>query len=253
MYFKDHLLANINKLVYLSEIAQSIKHHGIHGRLKEIVIEELIKPYLPSYMNVCSGKVINSLGEESSQIDIIIYVPDIIPPALLKQDIGLIPVESVLATLEVKSKLTSTKLKEGILNGVSIKNLDFHPAVRKEHSDFHNIPSYLFSYSSDLTEIKKTECDRIKESVEKYGIDNRGQIIHAPISGVCILNKAFIKFEFHDEFSKGDPKRYQWIQFNSVKGSYEEVIYFISSVIDQCTFILDERKRIPLKPYLFDK
>ena len=244
MIFRKHLLTNVKSMIFLAEDAKKIQHDGLLGRLKEIFLDELLNPYLGPTMKTCTGIVINSKGKQSKQIDIIIYDSEIIPPAILKQEAGVIPVESVLATIEIKSTLTAKTLKNSILNGISIKELGFHPSVMRSVS-LHNIPSYVFAFSSDLVGVNKTETQRVIEVIDKYG-----QGYHAPISVVCIVNKPYIYFSYDQNKEENDPDKYKWDEIQS-NNQHEEILRFISGILDNCYNIKQERRNISISHYIF--
>ena len=247
MFFKDTLLTSVKKMMFLARDAEdNITHDGLLGRFKEIFLNELLEPYLGPFMKACTGIVIDSFGKQSKQIDIIIYDSEIIPPALLKKEAGVIPVESVLATIEVKSTLKAGTLKDAVLNGISVKELNFHPSVIKTIT-LHNIPSYLFAFKSDLKGKKKTEIERVVESIEKYGIGSKGDPYCAPISGVCVASKTFIYFS---AFKENNPVKNMWYEFENVE-LYDEILKFILSIIDYCFIIKQERRRVSISHYIF--
>jgi hypothetical protein len=244
MIFRKHLLTNVKTMIFLADDAKKIQHDGLLGRLKEIFLDELLNPYLGPTMKTCTGIVINSTGKQSKQIDIIIYDSEIIPPAILRQEAGVIPVESVLATIEIKSTLTSKTLKNSILNGISIKKLGFHPSVIRSVS-LHNIPSYVFAFSSDLADLKKTEKQRVEEAIDKYG-----EGYQAPISAVCVVNKPYIYFSYDQKKEENDADKYKWYEIQS-NNQYEEILHFISKILDNCFNIKQERRNISISHYIF--
>ena len=121
--YNDLLNASIRKIIESSKSIEKIQHNGIKGGLRESFLSNLIKPYLNPNLDICSGKIIDSFNNQSNQIDCIIYDPTIIPPALIIKSDGIIPYESVLATIEVKRTVTSSEIKKIIKNAISIKKL----------------------------------------------------------------------------------------------------------------------------------
>lgn len=233
-------------MVFSAETVKQIDHSGLSGRYKEIFLNELLEPYLSPFMKTCTGVIIDSTGKQSHQIDIIIYDAEIIPIALFQQEAGVVPVEAALATIEVKSTLTASTLKDTIRKGISVKMLAFQPSAFK-NSNPHNIPSYLFAFHSDLK--KKTELDRLLEGIEKHGI-TYDPPFKAPIGGICVADKAFLYFE--QDSSKSQPLKDMWHEYNK-SGQFDEILQFISSILDSCYAIKQERKRISIQPYLFNE
>jgi len=242
-FYRESIITDIKKMMYLASITDKIDHNGLIGRYKEIFLNELLEPYLGPFMKTCTGKVFDSTGKESKQIDIIIYDREIIPPILLKKESGLIPSESVLATIEIKSTLGSKELKVGIENALSVKELGLDTTIAKGDS-LHTTPSYIFAFKNGFKGKKKI-TDRIKDSIKKHGGS-----LHAPISGVCIAgtsNSYFVNAEYLPE---EDPGRYSWKEYNPTI-EYEEILHFVSICIDTCYHIKEERRNIGINRYVF--
>lgn len=84
----------------------------IHGELKELFIAGMLKKFLPSPLGVGSGTVINMNGTRGRQTDVIIYDNRILPPFIQEQHLGVYPVESVIATIEVKTTLSRCGIEQ---------------------------------------------------------------------------------------------------------------------------------------------
>ncbi|MBN1618881.1 MAG: hypothetical protein JXQ26_07105 [Tissierellales bacterium] len=98
-------------LAELKSVAK-IKHPLLTGELRESFVVNLLSHFLPERYGVGSGVIVNPLGIESTQWDIIIYDKNIIPPFIFEMDRGVFPAETVLAVIEVKSKLTLQELRK---------------------------------------------------------------------------------------------------------------------------------------------
>ena len=125
--------SRIKKALEDSKIAEEYDNQVLKGRAREIFISDLLKPFLSTNFEICTGHVIDSVNGHSRQIDIIIFDSRIIPPIMLTEGEGIIPYEAVLATIEVKTKLDAEKLKESIENARSIKTLapNFQEILKK--------------------------------------------------------------------------------------------------------------------------
>ncbi len=89
-----------------------LKHKLTEGQLKELFLTDVLKLFLSQQFDVGSGIVINHKGEESNQTDVIIYDRRMIPPFIQRGSVGAYPVESVLATIEVKSTLGTSEFRK---------------------------------------------------------------------------------------------------------------------------------------------
>ncbi len=106
-FFQDNLKIAIVGAVNEAKAASNMDHKYLRGRLREIAVQRLIKPWLTHNFEVGTGKITDSNGNLSAETDIIIYAKDVIPPIIYSKDgFGIYPCESCLATIEVKSKLT---------------------------------------------------------------------------------------------------------------------------------------------------
>jgi hypothetical protein len=101
---------------------EHVKHGTLIGNAREALIHGALERALPSIYEIGTGQVIDAAGNHSNQTDIIIARRDF--PALRFPDgSAQYLVESVLATIEVKSKLYYEDLKEAMDNCHSIAKL----------------------------------------------------------------------------------------------------------------------------------
>jgi hypothetical protein len=107
-----------------AQLSGLLAHGSTIGQAREFVVTRLLKTILPSSVHIGSGKVIDSNGSYSKQIDIVIYDPRF--PLMRVDGGGLYFVEGVLATMEVKSTITSDELKVSLENCKSVLGLSPH-------------------------------------------------------------------------------------------------------------------------------
>ncbi|CAN7667470.1 hypothetical protein LJR118_005378 [Acidovorax sp. LjRoot118] len=93
-------------------VAGGLGHAATVGALREVVVRNFLRPHLPETIGIHSGIIIDAQGHESRQQDIIL-VDRSFPTISVGADDGvaLIVAESVLATIEVKSRLDSAELR----------------------------------------------------------------------------------------------------------------------------------------------
>jgi hypothetical protein len=123
-----------------SEISKSnlFTQMGDRGEFREKIIERFLRPFLPACYGVDSGEVFSADGQQSAQIDIVIY--DAIFSTVLFRNGPrmLFPAESIYGSIEVKSNLTLDELDKACKNVASVKTLkrqgtdalDFLPHLR---------------------------------------------------------------------------------------------------------------------------
>ena len=110
--YRDLILARIHAGIAAAEAVQNMKHKGLKGQLREIVIRDILRPLLPSDIGVGTGEIISYDNKQSREQDIVIFDKRILPPILAEQVHGIFPIESVLYTIEVKSILTANEIKK---------------------------------------------------------------------------------------------------------------------------------------------
>jgi len=98
-------------------------HAGSIGGIREAVIRNFLREVVPSIFEIGSGQLVDSVGRRSRQIDIVISRRDVVSFAL-PGGTKLYPVESVVATCEVKSSLRSNTVKDALDNAFSVGELD---------------------------------------------------------------------------------------------------------------------------------
>jgi len=180
-----------------AEDACELIHRGLRGRAREIFIRDLLRPFINPNFGICTGIVVDSEGRQSKQTDIIIYDKSLLPPILLTAEEGIIPCESTLATIEIKSKLTSEELKKSVINARSVKALRpqyFEPSPTSKFKS--SILCCVFSYKS--TRKPENESKIVQKYMRSENRKNPSQVVHIPISASCIGDSAFTYCRWYD-------------------------------------------------------
>ena len=101
----------------------SITHSGQMGEVNEQLFIEVLRCYLPRRYGVEQGFVIDSNGQTSDQIDIVIYDLQYTPPLLKQMGHRYILAEAVYAVLEVKPALNKQYLDYAADKAHSVRKL----------------------------------------------------------------------------------------------------------------------------------
>jgi hypothetical protein len=109
--YRDMFVARAHGAVVAARSVANVSHSGLKGHMRELLIRELFRPLLPADVGVGTGQVITVHDQQSSEQDVVIFDRRILPPMVLESSTGLFPVESVLFTVEVKSRLTAAELR----------------------------------------------------------------------------------------------------------------------------------------------
>ncbi|HDI51216.1 MAG TPA: hypothetical protein ENF45_01175 [Bacteroidetes bacterium] len=126
--FLDHYFLSVyNKLEADALLFnRKLPHSGMIGTENEMALANLLRDFLPPRFGIeLSGIVIDHLGGESKQCDIIIYDANSFPKYFRK----VFPIEIVYGVIEVKTNLTSGESVTAMDNLESLFSLDFHPKL----------------------------------------------------------------------------------------------------------------------------
>jgi hypothetical protein len=173
-----------------AEMAGGSGHAGTTGRIRELIVQNFLRPHLPKELEIRSGIIIDSIGQRSNQQDCVVL--DTRMPLI---DIGsdseaLLIAESVIAAIEVKSFLNKQELIRSLEASVSTKKLvrKGEQVYRKGSSEIYvpevyPILTYIFAYDGiDLITAAKHVADFASEHKDS------GIIPEA----VCILQKGVL-------------------------------------------------------------
>ena len=107
---KDYSTALVKAFYEKVNAIKNLKHNLTKGELRELFLNDLLINFMTSQFSVGTGVVVDSYGNESRQTDLIIYDNRILPPIIKNSNLGIYPLESVLAIIEVKSILKNARL-----------------------------------------------------------------------------------------------------------------------------------------------
>lgn len=162
------LRSKVKAAIAKANAAASFSHQGVKGTALEILVAELFKPLLPADIGVGTGQIIDCYQSPMSpQIDIILYDKSILPPVLLDEHLGIFPIESVLYTIEVKTKLNASELASAHEAAEKISEFFYLPGLKDEFGKEKNhsiekVRSVVFALGTDLTGTALTEAQRYK-------------------------------------------------------------------------------------------
>lgn len=143
----------------LEAVRHALTHPGLKGTVNEEAVKNFLRKHLPDNLAIETGMIIDSTGQISKQVDIIIYDKAKTPSLFFAANIRVVPIEGVYAVIEVKTKLDAKALEDCIKNMESVKALKclayypagiiVHPKLMygQEHEDWQTIYS-VFAYES---------------------------------------------------------------------------------------------------------
>ena len=124
-YLRDSFTAEQDVLqVKLNLSTTSITHDGVMGDVNEKHFIDFLRRHLPRRYAVDSAIVIDSNGDTSDQIDIVIYDNQYTPTLLGQHDHRFVPAEAVYAVIEVKPTINKTYLEYAGNKAASVRKLE---------------------------------------------------------------------------------------------------------------------------------
>lgn len=150
----------VEALAAESRLAGSIINHmSERGGAREALIRDVLARIIPGAYEIGQGQVTDSDGRTSKQIDVVIARKDS-PCLRFSSGHSVYLVESVLATIEVKSELNSGTLSEALENCASVGELQ--PRVeRSSYEAFVQERGASRNDSGALSHPSKLELERL--------------------------------------------------------------------------------------------
>jgi len=160
-------------LLKLSQVKEFIKKHNpTIGIVTEEILRSFLKEHLPKFISVEQGFIRNNDGNTSKQCDIIIYDSSLYAPFYRINDIVIVPAESVIAVIEVKTSITSGIFHDTLDYFKEIKNICFRP-------------TYLFIYNAETIESIASYFSSYKQKHGEYTFDHDTfQMLPDEITGI---------------------------------------------------------------------
>ncbi len=236
---KAHMDAIENSLVYISKVPANSGHTLHKGTPREAFIKEFLESHLPANVAIGTGEIIDANSKpnkQRNQFDIVIYRNNY-PKLDFGGGISGFLIESVIATVEVKSTLTQKDMENAIKAAKNAKELN--PNFISSFSVGYIPPkilNYVIAYDGP-TNIE-TAYKWIPMIHNELGVtipslpsdEKRLKISSPSIDGVFVLNKGFIYFD-NVPFGFGKASdfvrqpRQKWILADTPNGSL--LIFFM--------------------------
>ena len=229
-YILDKLRADALHLIHLSANEEKVQHTGLRGRLRELLIDNILSPWLPPYVLSGTGTIIEAVNitRESTQDDIILFDKTLAPPVLGANNTkeGVFLFNSVLARVEVKSTVTRGFIKDFASSSLELSKLKF-TVGQKFNANYFGAFNLFFAFKSDSDLENKNpdfELKRLVEVMKELGIDPLSGIV----SMICIIGKGFWKIGI-----KADGTTRTWQRLNSAE-PVDQIAWFVGVVSNSC-------------------
>jgi hypothetical protein len=178
----DAIRPALRGLIAQGQALSSLPHDGVKGYLREVLIRAMIEPFLPPSVCVVTGTIVTLDGvrKARNEDDLVLFSKERMP-LLMNLGKALIPLEGVVAQIEVKSKLSRGDV---VAAAKAATELQMKSLVE------HGAPGgLLFAYASDNTE--QTEVRRLLSVLQSPEVNYQpvtGQAT-SPIQGICVATR----------------------------------------------------------------
>ncbi len=172
-----------------AELKASFSHDTSKGAGGEALVAQFLQKRLPGQVGATAGQVIDSTGQMSRQVDVVLY-DRARTPMLFTSPNGhdqLIPVEGVLAVVEVKTHLTKAMLPAILENCRSVKLLkrtayfprSLNSTYRIYDQDWIDFPIYYSVFAAKADNMYAGELNELQYDSP----------LHERIDSVCYLDR----------------------------------------------------------------
>lgn len=200
---KAHMDAVESQLLTTSKIPANSGHTLHKGTPREAFIKEFLEAHLSENVAVGTGEIIDAASKPNvnrNQYDIVIYKRNF-PKLDFGGGISGFLIESVVATIEVKSLLNQAAIEQSVKAAHAAKSLS--PNLVKSFSAGWIPPkvlNYVVAYDGPAN--MSTVHSWIKSAHTKFGIpepkldhSKRGQIPGTALDSVILLGRGFVSLE----------------------------------------------------------
>lgn len=240
--YQSMLKANIARTVAAAKSATWIQHPGSKGRARELFLVDLLIPFLPPTVGVCSGIVVDTGNHSCPQADVLLFDRRVASPLLFSSQEGAVPIESLVAAMEVKSRLKRRDLVQAVQLAESIVKMRFHPSAKakQKRSCIPNPFVGVFAYGSTGNE-SQTDLDRIKGVLRESGHRVTTPLVH----GLCVVRKAC-----HVLTRSSRRREPEWRSCAATDDG-AEVVAFLTLVFNSFRPLMASRGPASIGPYIY--
>lgn len=219
------LSARISGMLLEAERLRTVPHALLQGRFKELLITKLIEPLLPPTCKVLHGTVIDVRGRRlearKTEDDILIVDTECLPPILYSSSDAILPLESVLARIEVKSTLSRRTLRDAIEGAREFRDPPLIIRGWGDSADAKAIQA-VFAFSSDLVNPRPdSEYRRLKAVFREMPSENG-----PPIDCLCVAGRGLWTYK-----RERDGGTRLWMKCRADTQN-SEILSFLAQILD---------------------
>lgn len=225
--FAQLIGSRIKAAVGSAAAVSGLDHAVLRGSLREAFARDLLRPVLPARLGLAHGLIASAYDQQSTEQDVIIFDGEALPAVLLDGVSGLVPVDAALYSIEVKSCVNNTRLREAHYNAARLRTILHLPNPKGDAPE--GVIPCLFAWGSDLTSHWSNELDRYKKLVSDQA--------DPPLRAICIVGRGYWYFAS------------QWYTIEA-DAEFSEVKAFVASIFDTYERVASTRVRVGLGQYL---
>jgi hypothetical protein len=177
--------------IKLRRALKSIEHGGVKGAVNEDHWIDVFRAYLPNRYEVATGFVIDSKGNRSEQIDVVVFDRHFTPTLLDQQNHRYIPVEAVYAVFESKPHIDKSYLEYAGKKASSVRKL-YRTSVEIAHAGGTFPPKPLFPIVAGIVALKAGWTDGLGTAFTSNLPDEEESRLQC---GVALEDGAFDNFD----------------------------------------------------------
>lgn len=189
----EHIAIEINN--EFSKLSNLVSTDS-RGHSRESILTKHLRNLFPDSFGITRGQIIDSKGNRSNEIDIIIYDALKTPILYRAGDYRIIPVEGVYAIIFVETSLTQERLNKLIKTIANIKSFSKTAFYEQRGQIIHKVYAYgkKFDYFPILGMIFAYDSQPVLDlgSLFEKEYEKNGTPIEMQIDLICILNKGLI-------------------------------------------------------------
>ncbi len=153
---------------------------GDRGGARESAVRSFLSDQLPTRFAISSGEVMDAAGNNSGQTDVVIYDSLNTRPLYVTDGVALLPAETLLATVEIKSTISKTEIEKAVGGMNRLRTLrpwdaPWSAARRDGHPADDGLPrifTTVFAFATDLAKSNwpTNEMLRLRECCAAAGL-----------------------------------------------------------------------------------
>jgi hypothetical protein len=207
----------------MAKVEGALPHQSVKGRMRELLVDEFLAPWLPPSCGTGTGTIIDGLGgvRPHTQDDVVIYDRDIMPVVLGSHGAkdGVFPFNSVLMRLEVKSTIRAQDVRDFVESSRDLATL----RLIASRSLTGPINMLLFGFNTDLKDGSgNDDLARLTKTMVELSVDATSGVV----AGICVAGRGFWKL------CEGGGR--EWRKARRSVDELDDLVVFLGCVSNTC-------------------